>query len=292
MKKLLMICLTLLLLATAAQAAEGETISYGSVCVEKHVEYLDMGQQIVEDWNAFVAFLSELPELQKVDMFSTVVKGKDIRLLEEHFPQIQFGWTIHFADTHYIRTDQTAFSTLHGNCRPHTSRELEVLKYCTELRALDIGHNDITDISFLENLPRLRVLILACNKDLRSIKVLSQLKDLEYLELFSCSISDISPLTELPHLMDLNIAYNQVYSYDGLSTMTQLKRLWLPQSGAALYGDAFRTLSNALPQTLIINSGHPTSNGWRDGNHYETIYSMFRKNEYIPFEDSWALETP
>ena len=39
-----------------------------------------------------------------------------------------------------------------------------------------------------------------------------------------------------------------------------------------------------------MNIGHPTTYGWREGNHYETIYTMFRANEYIPFEDSYPLE--
>lgn len=287
----ILLCLLLTLFMTGAWAEEGESVTFGNVSVSKDATYVDLGDEVVSDWNAFYSFLSQLPKVEKVDMFSTTVEKKNINQLVEKFPQIKFGWTIHISRAHYIRTDQTAFSTLHGSCDLHTSKELEVLKYCTELLALDIGHNDLTDISFLSSLTKLRVLILACNERLRDISVLSQLKDLEYIELFSCNIRDISSLEGLDHLMDLNIAYNPIARYSVLNGMSHLKRLWIPQSGVPCYGDEFKALQADLPNTLIMNKGHPTNYGWREGNHYETIYTMFRANEYMPFEDSYPLNT-
>ena len=287
----ILLCLLLTLFMTGAWAEEGESVTFGNVSVPKDATYVDLGDEVVSDWNAFYSFLSQLPKVEKVDMFSTTVEKKNINQLVEKFPQIKFGWTIHISRAHYIRTDQTAFSTLHGSCDLHTSRELEVLKYCTELLALDIGHNDLTDISFLSSLTKLRVLILACNERLRDISVLSQLKDLEYIELFSCNIRDISSLEGLDHLMDLNIAYNPIARYSVLNGMSHLKRLWIPQSGVPCYGDEVKALQADLPNTLIMNKGHPTNYGWREGNHYETIYTMFRANEYMPFEDSYPLNT-
>ena len=292
MKRLLiLLCLALALPFAGAWAEDSGMVTFGNVSVQKYTSYVDMGGQVVTDWEAFYSFLAQLPDVEKVDMFATVVEKKDITQLEARFPNIKFGWTIHFAKAHYIRTDQTAFSTLHGSCDLHYSKDLEVLKYCTELLALDIGHNDLTDISFLSSLTKLRVLILACNERLRDISVLSQLKDLEYLELFSCNIRDISALEGLDHLMDLNIAYNDITKYGVLNQMTNLKRLWIPQSGVPCAGAEFRKLQADLPNTLIMNKGHPTNYGWREGNHYETIYAMFRANEYMPFEDSYPLET-
>ena len=291
MKKLLMIlCMLLALPLAFAMAEEADEITFGSITVPADAAYIDLGEQVVTDWNDYIAFLAKLPNLEKVDMFATIVEKRHINQLEENFPQVKFGWTIHLTREHYIRTDQTAFSTLHGSCSEHTSKELELLKYCTELLALDIGHNDLTDLSFLQNMPKLRVLILACNPRLRNIEVLSQLKDLEYLELFSCNIVNITPLMGLERLMDLNVAYNSISKYAGLNGMTQLKRLWIPQSGVPCYGNVFKQLEADLPNTTIMNKGHPTNYGWREGNHYETIYAMFRANEYIPFVDSYPIE--
>lgn len=291
MKKLLMLlCALLIVPAAVACAEEAETVTFGMVTVQADAAYVDMGEQVVEDWEAYYGFLSQLPQVEQVDMFATIVEKKEITQLESRFPNVKFGWTIHLTRDHYVRTDQTAFSTLHGSCSEHTSKELELLKYCTEMLALDIGHNDLTDISFLQYMPKLRVLILACNPRLRNIEVLSQLKDLEYVELFSCNITNITPLTGLERLLDLNVSYNNITRYAGLNDMKQLQRLWIPQSGVPCYGDEFKQLAADLPNTTIMNKGHPTNYGWREGNHYETIYTMFRADEYIPFVDSYPIE--
>lgn len=289
-KRILLLTAVLLLSMFRVHALGEDTVSFGDAAFPRNAEEIDLGFQVVEDWKAFEDFLRMLPNLKKVDMFSTIVEKKDIERLVKSFPNVKFGWTIHITHEHYIRTDQTAFSTLHGGCAPHESRDFEVLKYCTELRALDIGHNDVTDLSFLPPLTKLRVLILACNENLHSIQVLSTLKDLEYLELFSCPIENIRPLAELPHLMDLNIAYTNVYKYSVLFEMPQLKRLWIPQLGIYLGKEEIEKLQAALPDTIIMNHGHPTDNGWREGSHYETIYQIFHSDEYIPFEDSYPIE--
>lgn len=279
--------LSLLCLFLFPGAALADSVSFCGASFPKDAESIDLGDQAVEDWDAFIAFLGEFPVLKQVDMFSTMIEKKQINRLVEAFPDIHFGWTIHITHKHYIRTDQTAYSTLHGQCAPHPSKVFEVLKYCTELRALDIGHNVVTDLSFLEPLTHLRVLILACNPDLKNIQVLSQLKDLEYIELFSTSITDLTPLGELPHLMDLNVANNRISKWKVLLEMPQLRRLWIPVNDKN--ADLLR---EALPDTKVVNHGQPTGNGWRryedesEDPHYSIIYRMFRENEYIPFAES------
>ena len=71
-----------------------------------------------------------------------------------------------------------------------------MLKYCTDLRALDIGHQAITDLSVIgEHLTELRVLIIADNK-VTDLTPLSNLRHLHYLEFFVNRVSDLSPLAE------------------------------------------------------------------------------------------------
>lgn len=291
MKKVVILLFCFLLLLAGAAAAD--SVSFGSVSFPREAEAIDLGEQTVEDWDAFIAFLGGFPNLKQVDMFSTIVEKKQINRLVEAFPDIHFGWTIHITHKHYIRTDQTAYSTLHGQCAPHPSKVFEVLKYCTELRALDLGHNTLTDLSFLEPLTHLRVLILACNPNLKNIQVLSGLKDLEYIELFSTAITDLTPLGDLPHLMDLNVANNRISKWKVLLEMPQLRRLWIPVNDKN--ADLLR---EALPDTKVVNHGQPTGNGWRrfedetEHPHYSVIYRMFREDQYIPFEESapWPEE--
>lgn len=287
MRRFAVLLLVLALCAGAAGAEAPSPVAFGSLSFPRDAESIDLGEETVEDWQAFLAFLAEFPNLKRVDMFASPVTRSEIRKLTEAFPDIAFGWTIHLAADHYVRTDQTAFSTLHGSCLPHTSRELDALRYCTELRALDIGHNNVKDLSFLEPLTHLRVLILACNPELKDLSPLANLQDLEYLELFSTAVTDISPLSGLTRLLDLNLANNRIRNWSLLGEMKSLRRLWVPVGNAKA-----DTLRFSLPDTLVVNHGQPTGNGWRileDGTrdpHYQVIYEMFRGSDYIPFADS------
>lgn len=297
MKKIFALLLGLLLLCGAALAEE---VSFGAVSFDRDAEAIDMGDQAVEDFKGFIAFLREFPNLKKVDMFATQVTKNQVSMLEEALPDVQFGWTMQlmkYKNKHIVRSDAEAFSTLHGVCPNHRSEEFALLKYCTNMLALDLGHNNLTDITFLLNMPRLRVLILGENQKLRDISVLAELQDLEYLELFTCGIKDISPLTKLPRLIDLNLANNSVKDWRPLKEMKQLKRLWISDMGEhALTAAEKQELEEALPDTVIMYKGKPTDNGWRtdpktkvNDPHYEIVYEMFHTGVYIPFEESAPL---
>ena len=297
MKKIFALLLGFLLLCGAALAEE---VSFGAVSFDRDAEAIDMGDQVVEDLRDFIAFLKEFPNLKHVDMFATQVTKKQVSMLEEALPDVQFGWTMQlmkYKNKHIVRSDAEAFSTLHGVCPNHRSEEFALLKYCTNMLALDLGHNNLTDITFLLNMPRLRVLILGENQKLRDISVLAELQDLEYLELFTCGIKDISPLTKLPHLTDLNLANNSVQDWRPLKEMKQLKRLWISgMCGKALTAEERQELEEALPDTVIMYKGKPTDNGWRtdpktkvNDPHYDIVYEMFHTGIYIPFEESDPL---
>ena len=281
------LCLCLLLCSSEA-TAEGGSVFFQGRAYDSSAESIDLGDTVVEDWEAFSAFLRQFPELKQADMFATTVEKADIDRLTEAFPNIRFGWTIHIARSHYIRTDATAFSTLHGACVTHDSAVFEVLKYCTGLRALDLGHNKIESIDFLKDLTELRVLILACNPKLKDIRPLENLEKLEYLELFSCNVSDISCLAELPNLMDLNLCCNTgLIDHTPLLGMKKLQRLWIADTGIARNNGRIQEIHSALPDTRIQTRGEPTANGWRkDAPHYEVIYEIFHTGVYRPFDDS------
>ena len=295
---LLLVCL--LLCGVAAAEETSDTVAFGNVSFSRDATYIDMGEETVSSMDDFIAFLKEFPNLKKVDMFATQVTAAQVGKLTEALPEIEFGWKLQlmkYRTRHIVRTDAEAFSTLHGKCPNHSSREFELLKYCTNLLALDLGHNNLTDITFLRNMPRLRVLILGENQKLKNIEVLADLKDLEYLELFTCGIKDITPLTKLPNLIDLNLANNSVADWRPLKEMKQLKRLWISDMGVhAMTAAEKAELQEALPDTKIMYKGQPTDNGWRtdpetkkNDPHYDIIYEIFHTGKYIPFEESAPL---
>lgn len=297
MKRLIAFCLALILPCCAAW---GETASFGSVSFDRNAAYIDLGEYAVgeKEFGGFISFLQEFPNLQRVDMFATQIDRYGVQKLEEALPGVSFGWTLQlmkYKDKHIVRSDAEYFSTLHGVCPNHGNNDFVLMKYCTNLKALDLGHNDLTDLSFLLNMPHLRVLILGENPNLKDIGPLSELQELEYLELFTCAFTDITPLTKLPNLMDLNLANNKVRDWRPLMEMKQLKRLWISGMCAKQMTAAEREeLQNALPDTKIVFDGEPTQNGWRYISnspqvmdpHYEVVAEMAKTNAYIPFADS------
>jgi hypothetical protein len=304
MKKRFIALLTLaLLLLSVAGLGEGNTVVFqGQVEVSADAEYVDLGDVKAKSMDDLIAFLEKLPNLKKVDMFETYLYARDVETLAQRFPDVEFGWTMLIncknpnhpeRKYHMIRTDATAFSTLHNNqCTMHTSEDFAILKYCKNLVALDIGHNAVTTLDFLAAMPKLRVLIIGRNQ----VKDLSPLKncpDLEYLEAFTNQIESVEPLLSCPYLMDLNIPNNCVKDPELFCQMTFLKRLWIFNyaSPRDFNKDTMpQKTKSAIKQALPgcrINTYSSGTGEWRmNTKHYQVISDMFTTGAYIPFEDS------
>lgn len=287
LKRMLAAALALVMLLAAAPALAEGTATYEGFSAPLNAEYIDMGNTRVIDFPSFISFLRQFPNLKKVDMFSTPVTRTKIDDLVAALPNVEFGWTIRIYE-HTVRTDATAFSTLHRSSSTwHGSRDFEVLKYCKNLLALDIGHNEIDDLSFLYDLPQLKVLIVACNQ-ITDITPVGSLKNLEYLELFKNNIHDISCLSGLTNLIDLNICFNRIADLTPIMGLTQLERLWIFNSNN--YSDdipvdpaVVKALKEALPNTYIDSTNWSTEGGWREHERYFIINEMFHSFVYQPF---------
>lgn len=96
-----------LLMMIPAVLAE-ETASFMTLTVPTTAQEIDLGQNVVTDYDALCRFLDELPDVRKVDMFATKISRKDIEMLAARYPQVKFGWTMRVGD-HLVRTDATAF---------------------------------------------------------------------------------------------------------------------------------------------------------------------------------------
>lgn len=281
-------CLALCCALLAAGAA-AETLAFGGVTVDSGAEYVDMGGTVIADWEGFYAFLAGLPRLRAVDLFATEIRPGRIEELHERFPQVTFGMTMRIQE-HVLRTDATAFSTLHTASSPaHWSEELAVVRYCTNLYALDLGHNRLTDLSFLYELPELRVLIIAMS-GVTDLTPVGSLKHLEYLEAFDNRIPDISCLAGLPYLMDLNLAVNRIGDLTPVTELPRLQRLWMRAYQTTLPAEQLAReaegLRQALPGCTVDEVSFGIGGAWREGPHYEVIRRMFRSGVYEPFADS------
>jgi len=272
------------LLCAAAAVCFAEPFTLYDITADTEDTAIDFGKRRLGSVDKVMEILDRMPNLTQADLYAERFKRSQVDLLHEKYPQIRFGLTLTVGD-HFVRTDATAFSTLHGSDPDpsHLSRHFEILKYCYNLVALDIGHNHVDDLNFLRELPNLKLLILACN-DITDLTPLADLKQLEYLELFSNYIRDITPLKELTNLRDLNLKHNPIRDMSVLCEMTWLERLWV--------GQEFRTpeeqldqLYAALPNCEIDWVNNPTEGTWRKHPHYDTIYKVFNTGVYEPFSD-------
>ena len=288
-------CLLLAAVLLGGVSAAADTIQFMECYASDEAEYvnLDRIKRKITDLGKVEEFLKKFPNLKKVDMFNTVVTGAQVDELAEMFPGVEFGWTMRIKckdHDHDIRTDATAFSTLHNKNSPqHTSEDFHILKYCRNLLALDLGHNRITDVSFLNALPNLRVLIIAINQ-ITDISPLANMHDLEYAEIFNNRIADLTPLSGLTKLKDLNISFNSVSDWTPLYSLTGLERLWIYRSSVrgpgtrAMTDKVVADLQANLPNTYLDSTHFPTTGGWRDHPRYDVIHEMFTSGVYKPFE--------
>ena len=231
-------------------------------------------------------FLAHMPNLTKVNTFNHRELSNDIIIpLMEQYPEIEFGWLVRLTSSYVIRSDATAFSTnKHVGSEPYLrASNMEVLKYVPGLKAIDVGHNKIEDISWLQYFPEVNILILADNR-IEDISPLADLHELEYLEIFMNNISDVTPLAGLEHLRDLNLCRNKLTDTD-LSVLDglELERFWCTQAGVS--AEAQQRFIEANPETYCnFTIGSCTDDGWRDSYKYTQFRAMFRDRVWFPFD--------
>ena len=221
--------------------------------------------------------LGEFPLLEKVVLCDCGISNEDMAALNDRHENVQFVWRVYFSEFS-LRTDDTNFIAARvRNEFPIYSYELEVLKYCPDLQALDLGHKNITSLDFLRYVPHLKYLIIVEN-DVNDITPIGELQELTYLEMFWTKCEDISPLQNCKALTDLNISYiycRPAKCLETLVNMPQLERLWY--CGNNLSAEQLEELQTALPDTEMYLAAHgePTGSTWREHPHYFEMRDFF-----------------
>ena len=195
-----------------------KTSVYG-VEFSSDTEMLDLNAIDITDLSDLDLTISLFPNLKSVEICSCRLDNEVIAALNDKYPDTKVVWLLKI-ERYSIRTDVQVFSTLSPTAKKliFDKTALPIFKYCTDLRALDIGHNGISDLRPLTNLKKLHTLILADNY-LTDISPLTELKELNYVEFQVNQIKDISPLSELPLMSDVKIDRN-----DGLKNITSLTK--------------------------------------------------------------------
>ena len=230
-----------------------------------------------------------LRNLEKVDMCQCGFSNDEMAALQDAFPEIKIVWEIQMS--HWtVRTDAVAFSTMKTCSQTFflNDDEAKYLKYCTDLVALDLGHNYVTDLSLLKYMPELKILILVDNVKsweggkihrIDDLSMLQYVPKLEYLEFFCDGVEDISFLQYTPNLVDLNISYNPISDATYLFELPKLERLFLEHTKIP-YSE-FERLQETYPDAQIEYYGEGSiDHGWREHERYYAMRDMF-KNNYV-----------
>ncbi len=226
-------------------------------------ELLDLNETKV-DMDELVNAVELLPGLKRVELCDSGFTNRQMEGLIAQFPEIKFVWRVYFGYWD-LRTDATNFSTAHlfrlGKVIDPESAQ--VLKYCTDLVALDLGHNPIRDISFITSLKKLRSLILV-DCEIKDISPLRELPNLEYVELFENELVDISPLAKLNTIKELNVTKNRIEDLSPLYGLTNLEKLWVGMNPTS--DEQKELIAANAPEGCIVTikmGKHPCSEGWR-----------------------------
>lgn len=195
--------------------------------------------------------------------------------LRDEFPDKKIVWRI-YLDTGYpfdFLTDEQVLRITYGlndeNC--------QVLKYCTDVVYLDVGHNEaLTDFSFMANMPELECLIAS----LASVTDLSPLRNCQkliWVELIDCYyLTDITPLKDIPSIRYLSISESEVSDISATDSLLNLERFGAVKREISADQQArFRELH---PNCIAIFDwdANPYGYGWRynDGTTFEYYAKM------------------
>ena len=266
--------------------------------VDSDTTSLDLRGYTVSDLPALKRTLKLLPQLTYLDMCNCGPSDEEMAQLRSELPQVKVVWMLHvgyweirtdikgFSMAQYKEHEGVRFTKIGDEVRRYRwvdDEQIAKLRYCTDIEALDIGHSDwISDISFVQSLPKLRFLVISMTKvtDLSPIRTL---QNLIFFEMFEMNLTDISVLYDLPQLEYLNCCYTTLTDNKPLLSLTNLKRLWVIHCGFS--DEELHALKVGLPNTIVIAKGkHSTDTGWRfDNPTYEEMQALFG----LPPQTDW-----
>ena len=149
------------------------------------------------------------------------IDNEQLAALRAEFPETKIVWRVHIGYMSFLTDVKVIHLTF-----LLTNQNAQVMRYCNEVEYLDIGHNTISDISFMADMPHLRYVILSFNK-VSDLSPLANCGELEMLELYQClNLEDISPLANCESLRLLNVSWTQVKDITPVYGLKNLERFY------------------------------------------------------------------
>lgn len=265
--------------ALAPQAELLFSFTLAGIETDSTAESLDISGQTIENFEEFMICLRFMPQLTYLDMCNCGLDDSQMEELQSSFPNVKFVWIVHMLKWS-LRTDTVAFSTKNASdsAVKLCTEDIQVLRYCTDLVALDLGHQLIDDISVIGQLTNLKALVLVDNI-FSDLTPLNSLTKLEFVELYANpNITDITPLIAHPSLKEINISKCPgITDFSPFLEMDSIEMLYMNDTSCSM--DMLYSLRQAHPDALIhCESRYSNGNGWRNSQRYKAMFAMFDGN--------------
>lgn len=242
-----------------------------------------------ETLDGLEAALPYMPSLKNIDLLSCEVTTDDIDRYMALRPDVDYLWWVKFGRW-VVRSDIQIFSSMRTTDNHYyTNEELyPLLHYCTKLRALDLGHNALTDLTDIGKMTDLQVLIIADNEKLTDLSPLKNLDKLYYLEMFLCiNITDFSGLDGMVSMEDMNCRYCRYLTDPSfLANMPKLRMLYCANTGIGLR-EVYPYRHEGCAYEVASESFESVYHGWRDTKRNIAIRHWFHHFEDIEEFVSW-----
>ena len=199
--------------------------------------------------------LTILPNCNYIKLDSCGVSDSVMAQLRTDHPDKTVVWRI-FADKYSILTDAEVLYMPNSLDDGHVGG----LKYCNNVKYLDLSNCKITNINFITNMPKLECAVLSLTK-ISDISPVTNCPNLIWLDLSNCSLlSDISCLSGISNLKNINLSGTKVKDISVLNSLP-LERFKCAKS--SISKTTIEAFAESHPNCMVSSKGLATAHGWR-----------------------------
>lgn len=237
--------------------------------------------------------LDILPNCTYFKLDGCGISNEVMAKIRDDYPSANVVWRV-YIENHSTLTDQEVIRATFIM----DNKNSQVLKYCTKVKYLDLGHNDnLGDISFTAYMPDLELIIISGDTLITDLSPLVNCKKLYFFESNFCDgVKDLSPLAELPNLRAINVSFSGVRDLSPLDGM-KLDRFVCMQNGFNEEQQAEFIEKHPECEMIRFKGDQPYGYGWRyvdDGITFWPYYANMR--EIFCYDrkdfDFWTPEMP
>lgn len=204
--------------------------------------------------------------------------------IRDDYPNHKVVWRVYFGEYFSMLTDEETVRAIFDLYDGTT----ENLKYCTEVKYMDIGHNtELTEVDFIAYMTKLEICIMS-GSPFSDMSVFANCPNLEWLELVYCpNVSDVSSLSELRNLKYLNLTYTQVTDISMLGSEIPLERFFYAHP--KLSAEQIAEFEELHPDCWCTYDGFEYGYGWRYDDPGTGIFSepYLKVREVFRYEDNY-----